>query len=278
MEAKIISSRLSVPARYAEICRMPFQSLGFHQVFCHFRPLHSTTASKWLSKVLLSPEDITRMEYKALSCHCDPFACTLLCCPNVVALGLVLCFHAWWHCTSICSSSLHPIDHINKQTVATCSHVHEGTSNRPSHPQPCLSWYRLPPALCISLRPTPFSIACPFSHCHCGDRIKPTQTSSQNDCVMKAVAGMAAMLGTRGCRTTMIPSLNRNAAEVQRIVAPAWQGLSAMPDSASSPLPPLVPDKAGGRHSNIIVDFIWGGGLHDFRAHLCYWHFLMCLM
>jgi len=52
----------------------------------------------------------------------------------------------------------------------------------------------------------------------------------------------------------MIPSLNRNAAEVQRIVAPAWQGLSAMPDSAYSPLPPLVPDKAGGRRSNIIVE------------------------
>lgn len=72
------------------------------------------------------------------------------------------------------------------------------------------------------------------------------------------------VLGTRGCRTTMIPSLNRNAAEVQRIVAPAWQGLSAMPDSAYSPLPPLVPDKAGGRRSNIIVDFIWGGACVTF--------------
>ena len=117
-----------------------------------------------------------------------------------------------------------------------------------------------------------------LSHCHCGDRIKPTQTSSQIDCLMKAVAGMAAMCWEHGAvEPPWFQALIEMQAEVQRIVAPAWQGLSAMPDSAYSPLPPLVPDKAGGRRSNIIVDFIWGGGLRDFRAHLCYWHFLMCL-
>ena len=124
--------------------------------------------------------------------------------------------------------------------MATYSHIHEGTS--PSF----LSWWKLPPALCISLRPTPFSIACPFSHCCCGDHVKPTQTSGQSNCaIWRRSRHGSDVLGTRGCRTTMIPSLNWNAAEVQRIVAPAWQGLSAMPDSAYSPLPPLVPDKAG---------------------------------
>lgn len=65
---------------------------------------------------------------------------------------------------------------------------------------------------------------------------------------------------------------------VQRIVAPAWQGLSAMLDSAYSPLPPLVPDKAGKKALQNRRWFSFERACIPMTcAHLCYWHFLMCL-